>query len=231
MFVEKRVSFIIAVYDCSGYIMDCVNSIVGQNKPSGWLVDFRIGVDGCIKTSAILTRNKIKHYFSPRNVGAYIMRNSLIALGKSDAYAYFDADDVAGPSYISTSIRAMARTGIVLTGKYQADEKLKIIKTSGAEKGGAMTFTHEIWEAVGGFYGYRCAADTDFMKRVEMAGYSIELFNQPLYYRRRHAKSLTKAVKTGMGSPYRKKAWKEMCDKRAQGIIKIKPTVVELEER
>lgn len=227
----KRVSFIIAAYDCPGYIMDCVNSIVAQKPVTGWLVDFRIGVDGCVKTSEVLRRKGIRHYFSPRNVGAYIMRNSLIALQESDAYAYFDADDVACPTYIRTSISAMHKTGIVLTGKYQVDEKLKILKTSGPEKGGAMTFTHQVWESVGGFYGYRCAADTDFMKRVEMAGYEVELFNQPLYYRRRHAKSLTKAVKTGMGSPYRKKAWREMCDKRAQGIIKIMPTVVELEER
>lgn len=227
----KTCSFIIAAYDCPTYIMDCVNSIVAQNKPVGWIVDFRIGVDGCVKTSQVLTRAGVKHYFSPRNVGAYIMRNSLIALLKSDAYAYFDADDVAGPSYIKTSISAMQKTGIVLTGKYQVTPEMKIIKTSGAEKGGAMTFTHQIWESVGGFYGYRCAADTDFMHRVEMAGHKVELFNQPLYYRRRHAKSLTKSPRTGIGSPYRKRAWAEMCDKRKQGIIKIRPTVVELEER
>ena len=68
------------------------------------------------------------------------------------------------------------------------------------------------------------------MYRIGMAGYNIHEINEPLYYRRRHNESLTKKSDTGIGSPYRKKAWAMMTEKREQGIIKIKPTVVELKK-
>jgi len=224
----KTCAVIIAAYAADKYILDCYNSVKNQIPLEGWEIDIRIGVDGCQKTADVLRKNKIPFYWSEKNVGAYIMRNSLAAVGQADCYAIFDADDVMFTNYISSTLSLNADA--CMTAKINCDENLKPIQGARIEKGGAITFTHSVLQAIGGFYGVRCAADTDFMYRLQMAGYNIHEINEPLYYRRRHPNALTKKSDTGIGSAYRKKAWAEMTAKREQGIIKIKPTIVELKK-
>jgi len=224
----KTCAIIIAAYNADKYILDCYNSVKNQIPLEGWEYEIRIGVDGCQKTAEVLRRAKIPFYWSEKNVGAYIMRNSLAAVGQADCYAIFDADDVMFPEYLLKSLSL--NSDAVMTAKINCNENLKPIQRSRIESGGAITFSHKILESLGGFYGVRCAADTDFMYRLGMAGYSIFDINEPLYYRRRHSQSLTKKSDTGIGSPYRKKVWADMTAKREQGIIKIKPTIVELKK-
>jgi glycosyltransferase involved in cell wall biosynthesis len=229
----KKIAIIIAAYDCAEYIIKCINSVKNQYRVPGWQYDLRIGIDGCRKTAEILKENKIKFYWSEKNVGAYIMRNSLISLGKADIYSYFDADDVMLQGYIRYQINIINNVHqAVLLAKFQCDKNLKFIKSSKPiiETGGAIAFTHEIWKALGGYYGHRCAGDTDFMERIKMAGFKIYESLAGMYLRRRHLKSLTKSGITRYGGAYRKKVWAEMCWNREQGIIKIKPTIVKLEE-
>jgi glycosyltransferase involved in cell wall biosynthesis len=224
----KKLAIVVAAYNTEKYIMECVNSILNQDKIDGWEIDLRIGIDSCEKTASVLTKNKIKFYWSEKNVGAYILRNSLLYLDNADMYGYFDSDDCMFKNYCKKTIEANADA--VMSAKINCNENLKPIQGARIEKGGAITFTHSVLQAIGGFYGVRCAADTDFMYRIGMAGYNIHEINEPLYYRRRHSESLTKKSDTGIGSPYRKKAWAMMTEKREQGIIKIKPTVIELKK-
>lgn len=228
----KTCAIIIAAYDCPEFILACVESVKKQINIPGWQYDIRIGVDGCKKTADILRKNKVPFYWSPKNHGAYIIRNSLIYLKPADVYSYFDADDVMLQGYIGKQIIETERgaDGILLP-KMQVDQNMKTIKKEPIiESGGAMAFTHEVLEALGGYYRYRCAGDTDFMERMRMHGFLIvECLQPPYYLRRRHNKSLTKSGLTRYRSEYRLKSWAEMTKKREQGIIKIKPTTVELE--
>lgn len=228
----KTAAIIIAAYNCPDYIMDCVNSVKRQFPIGGWNYDLRIGVDGCQKTADVLLKNKIPFYWSTENHGAYLIRNSLIYLKPADAYCYFDADDVMLPDYLNHSLRYIdVGQNIVMTAKHNTDKNLNVIASARIENGGAMTFTHRALKSVGGFYRWRCAGDTDIMRRFEMAGFKIFNINEPLYYRRRHSESLTKKADTGMGSAYRKQAWSAMCAEREKGIIKIKPTIIKLEKK
>ena len=223
-----KCAVIIAAYAADKYIIECYNSVKNQIPLEGVEYDIRIGVDGCQKTADVLRRAGIPFYYSDKNVGAYIMRNSLMAIAPADYFSIFDADDVMFPEYLLKSLSL--NSDAVMTAKINCNENLKPIQRSRIESGGAITFSHKILESLGGFYGVRCAADTDFMYRIKMAGFEIHEISEPLYYRRRHAGSLTKKQNTGIGSPYRKKVWKDMCQKREQGIIKIKPTVIKLRE-
>lgn len=83
-------------------------------------------------------------------------------------------------------------------------------------------------ESLGGFCSARCASDTDFMRRAEMAGYQICKIDHALYKRRRHEKSLTKSGMTAFGGKYRKEVWKKMTEERERGIVKIVPQRIEL---
>ena len=224
----KTCAVIIAAYNVEKYILECYNSVKNQIPLTGWEYEIRIGCDGCQKTADVLRKNKIPFYYSEKNVGAYITRNSLIALGQADYYSYFDADDVMMRHYLAMSL--IKNHDAIMTAKINCNEKLKPIQGARIEYGGAITFSHNILDNLGGFYGVRCAADSDFMARIKMAGFDIHEIQDPLYYRRRHPQSLTKKSDTGIGSAYRKKAWSDMCAKREQGIIKIKPTVIPLKK-
>ena len=225
---QMKCAIIIAAYNAEKYILDCYNSVKNQIPLESWQYEIRVGVDGCQKTADVLRRAGIPYFWSEKNVGAYIMRNSLAAVGQADMYSIFDADDVMFPAYLYESLKS--GHDVTMTTKINCNENLKPIQGARIEKGGAITFTHRILDALGGFYGVRVAADGDFMARIKMAGYSIHEIKEPLYYRRRHSQSLTKKSDTGIGSPYRKKVWKDMCEKREQGIIKIKPTVIPLKK-
>lgn len=225
----NKLAIIIPTYNCPEYIIDCYNSVKKQIPVPGVEIDLRIGVDGCTKTSQAL--KGIKHYYSYNNVGAYVMRNALMAIAPADFYLYFDADDIAMPVMIKRCIENI-QTGIVMPAKIQCNEKMIPIKNKPLiESGGAMCFTHNVLEAVGGFYPARCASDTDFMHRVRMAGFTIYELNEGLYKRRRHNKSLTRSGLTVYGGAYRKEVWRKMTEDRKAGIVKINPRVTELEER
>jgi glycosyltransferase involved in cell wall biosynthesis len=223
-----KCAIIIAAYNVPEYIMQCVNSVKNQIPTAGWEYDLRIGVDGCKKTADVLRKNKIPFYYSYNNVGAYVMRNSLIYLRPADLYCYFDADDAMFPEFLNTCLCNF--NDVIMPGKFQCNEKMQPIKKIPiVESGGAICFTNIVLNHLGGFYNARCAADTDFMHRCEMAGYKIHKIQQGLYKRRRHNKSLTMSGKTIHGGAYRKEVWKQMTVDRQKGIIKITPRTTALE--
>lgn len=226
----KTFALIIPAY-IPEYIIDCVNSIVAQEQYPGWKYDIRIGVDGCQETSEILMRHKIRHWYSQSNVGAYIMRNSLMFLKPADAYGCFDADDVMNPDYFKKTIMAIeSGSKVIMLAKTEVDEHLNSFnRPPHVQYGGAISFTHEILQTIGGFRSFRCAGDSDLMCRINMAGYEIQKINDSSYYlRRNHRKSLTRGGPTKYGGQYRDKVWAEMCADRQKGIIKINPSTVKL---
>jgi len=229
----KNLNIIIAAHNAQDFILDCYDSIKNQKIPDNWKINILIGVDGCKQTARVLKKSGIPFYFSKENHGAYIIRNSLIYTDLSaDAYSYFDADDVMNPGYIFETIKKLnSGADAVMCAKIQCNQFLKPLSGEAIiETGGAMTFTREVLEALGGYYRWRCAGDTDFMERAKIAGFEIIEIYKGLYMRRRHSGSLTKGGITKYGSKYRKQAWQAMTEKREQGIIQITPTVVKFEK-
>lgn len=226
----KTCAICIAAYDCVEFLPDLLQSINSQISVNGWNYDFRIGVDGCMKTYGYLRSSGIPFYFSENNVGHLIMRNSLMYVKPANAYAYFDADDFMYPDYLSENILALEKHKFVMAKKINVNEKLQNARNNKPviENGGAMTFAHEVIEKIGGFPPYRCGGDTDFMRRAEMAGFYIHTIDEALYLRRAHNKCLTRAPETKIASDYRKKAWEEMTKQREKGIFFIEPVKTEL---
>ena len=226
----KKIAIIISAYNATEYILECVTSVQNQLYAHGWEYDIRIGVDGCPDTARVLQENKIPYYYSQINVGSFTIKNSLIYKNSADVYTYFDADDVMFENYLLQCIEQIeSGHEAIIPAKYNTDKSLKIIDDSRIEDGGSMAFTHKLLDAVGGYYQFRCACDTDFMRRLVMAGFSIRRIEDPLYYRRCHSGSLTKSGLTVYGGDYRKQSWKTMCGYRKSGIIKIRPEVVDME--
>lgn len=226
----KTCAIIIPAYNCHEYILDCVKSVMNQKKIENIQYDMRVGVDGCQKTSDILRKNNIPFYFSNQNVGAYVMRNSLMYLRPADYYIYFDADDIMNHDFIFQCIQKIDNgCEIVMPAKIECDKNMNRKNNRAiVQDGGAMCFTNKVLESLGGFCSARCASDTDFMRRAEMAGYQICKIDHALYKRRRHEKSLTKSGMTAFGGKYRKEVWKKMTEERERGMVKIVPQRIEL---
>jgi glycosyltransferase involved in cell wall biosynthesis len=232
----KTCAVVICAYDCAEFIQDLLSSLHKQLQTPGWIYNIRIGVDHCEKTAAVLKKFKQSYYMAEKNVGHGILRNALIYQAPADMFSYFDADDVMYPRYLKTQIEFLDRSqgarNIVMPAKINTD--IHLHPKNGrpvVENGGAMTFTRRVIETIGGFQLYRCAIDTDFLRRVEMAGFRIHELKEALYYRRSHPKALTRTVGTGMKSAYRKRVWAEMTMMRKNGIIKIKPILVKLKKQ
>lgn len=227
----KTACIFIAAYNCPAYIMDCVQSIRNQRPVPGWRLDMRIGVDGCTRTADVLRKNHVPFYWSDKNHGAYIIRNSLIHLRPADAYIYFDADDAMLPNHCHKNLSLMESCHAVMTGKIQTDSALVALhKNPRIERGGAITFDAFALAAVGGFYRWRVAGDTDFMERLEMAGIRIYKCNVATYLRRRHPGAVTRSKIYGIRTDYRNHAWAEMTAQRNKGVVKIRPTIIKLIE-
>ena len=223
----KIAHILIPAYKSDAFITDCLRSVNHQRVPEGWTTRVFVAVDACIDTARELHRNKTPYYWTTRNVGPYVIRNTLIGLHPADVYMYFDSDDVMCPGYVTESLRAIeAGANIAMVQKINCNGQLVRGKAC-HEHGGAMTFTRDVWIALGGFYASRCAADSDFLDRAVMAGYKITRVNKPLYMRRRHAEALTTNRTTGMGSNYRKKMWAEMTANRNAGNIHVPPVTCE----
>jgi len=224
----KTCAIIIPTYKSEKYIKQCILSIQNQAIPEGWEIDIRIGVDGCEQTAREI---KIPYYFSAENVGAYVMRNSLISLSPADCYMLFDSDDVMLSNYISETLKKIdIGHDVIMTAKINCDEYLRPLQSSKVEYGGAITFTQKVIDKIGGFYSARCAADSDYLDRIKLYGFNIYEIRIPLYLRRKHSESLTRKPDTGMGSEYRRKVWLEMTEKRKSGNIFITPEIMPLEK-
>lgn len=223
----------IAAHEEQDHIVECYTSIMNQEYPSDWKINLMIGVDNCEKTAKVLDRAGIPYYWSPENKGAYIIRNTLLHKFHADIYGYFDADDAMIQGYIKKTIKAIQKgSDAVMTAKYQCNSVLaKRSSKAVIDDGGAISMAKRVLSKLGGYHHWRCAGDSDFMRRLEKAGFKITYINEGLYYRRIHKKSLTNSETTKIGGDYRKKAWKDMCDKREQGVIYVQPEMIKLEYR
>lgn len=224
---KKIFAVIVAAYKAHKYITPCVNSILDQKMPAGWELDLRVGVDGCEKTGKYI---RIPFYKSKVNVGAYVIRNSLILLKPADVYCYFDADDIMEPDFIPVIIKNLENFEVVVPGKWNCNQFLHPKNSKAVvESGGSVAFKHNILDIVGGFADVRVSADSDFMKRLQMARIEIKKIYHPLYLRRQHKNSLTMCQETGWDSPGRKIVWSKLKQNRMSGQIKILPRTVTLE--
>ena len=178
------------------FIGECVAAIREQRMPDGWTLDLRFGVDACPATSAALTTLGVPHWRSDAQVGAYVMRNSLVALRPAHAYAIFDCDDVMKPRYLEWACHAYPN---------------KIIGASREEHGhrrpwvhGVATFGCDAWKKLGGYRAWVCLADSDIIRRAQALGITRHRSEPALYFRRMHAASLIHSKETGLGSPLRR---------------------------
>ena len=194
------VTVIIPAFKATQYIDHCINSINSNIE-----YEILIGVDACIETFKAAKEyecDNIHVFYFTKNVGPYIIKNTLVDLAKYDKILFFDSDDVMAENTID-------KVNDILS---QCDyANLKYINFSGTNintnghvmNDAVICIKKVLFNSLNGFYNWRCGADTEFTKRLESNNIKTKSFESVCYYRRLCPTSLTHAKETGHGSPIR----------------------------
>ena len=94
------ISVIIPAYKATKFIDECLDSIKG--------VEILVGVDSCQETlDHLIPRKNIRLFFFTKNVGPYVIKNSLVDEATHDNILFFDADDVLASDVIPEIEKAL----------------------------------------------------------------------------------------------------------------------------
>jgi hypothetical protein len=206
------VSIIISAYKNDKYIIEALNSVVDSAKDLEF--EILLGVDNCDVTMNGLIKNfsslpkQLKIFYFPK-VGTYIIRNTLATKTKYDKIIFFDSDDLMSDTVISDTIESLSTHQVArfkyLTFKNSFDKtKINEYTKSNSAHFGCFGINKEIFLNQNGFEPWICAADGEFMWRLESKNIPIKVNKNFGFYYRRHGENLTAGPTTGMNSPLRK---------------------------
>jgi glycosyltransferase involved in cell wall biosynthesis len=215
---------IVAARNAAGWLSQCVQSIVAQHLPAGWELGVAIGIDACTPTLALATQfdmPSVAVRFFHEHVGPYVIFNSLAWAARPDVLVRFDSDDIMLQGYLFEQIQLLdpsLRPTIVQTRSIYVDAQLR--PCSAALADGTVTFpdgrrpqpadgqflmTSAVFERLGGFRGWPCHADSEFLQRAKWSGIPKVVVPKYLYVRRVHPGSLTASKRTGYYSRIRRR--------------------------
>ena len=209
---KYSISIIVPAYDAADFIEPCVSSIL--NQETGCNIEILIGIDNCQATLSKLKSisdlpDTVKIYYSKKSAGPYVIRNSLLSKAKYDNILFFDADDIMMPNLVSTVLSYYSNSRPVrfkylnFTDRWNYKTKNTPFKRVAD---GVFFINKEVMERIGGFQGWLCGADSEFIKRCDINGITSIKLKECLFYRRLHRKSLTQKPSTNHRSRIRNKA-------------------------
>jgi glycosyltransferase involved in cell wall biosynthesis len=212
MYTVNNISIIISAYNAQDYIEECLDSIVKQT----WYNDnnkyeILLGIDNCDKTLNII--NKIKHKYKnlkvwwfQKNVGPYVVFNTLIQNSNYDVISVFGADDIMSNNFLEDNLKMMNDKTYVKAMGVNFTKNIDEIKhiKKGTNYCGIILFNKSDFLGVNGYANWMCGADTDINRRFSLIGLKTINCKVVTYYRRIHNNSLTNNKTYGKGSSYRK---------------------------
>jgi glycosyltransferase involved in cell wall biosynthesis len=235
----KTVSVIIAAFRASAFINDAINSVLCQQLPAGYQLQFILGIDGCDATRQAVSSiedQRIQVFNMDRNYGTYITFNTMVRFATGELIVRFDADDLMLEGYLRKQIEVFEhQSDVFLTwtkNRYIDLEGRDIPEIPDKEtcnleywelrspSNGQLMMRKELWSVLGGFKPWPCNSDTDFLIRMRFLGYKEHGILEVLYLRRIHSHSLTQAETTGYKSELRKGIKEIMNRERRERVSK-----------
>ena len=192
------ISIIIPAYKATKYIDECVSSIKGNVEH-----EILIGVDGCEETY-----NHIKHldnvFFFPKNMGPFVIKNTLADVSKYEKLLFFDSDDIMDVGALDRLAKVVNSVDYVKLNYINFNNNRSRIDLFGHKMNDAIiAIDKKIFNSLNGFYPWRCGADTEFTNRLVFNKMKSITPPDAFYYRRLHGENLTIKKETGHGSSIR----------------------------
>jgi len=187
------ITIIIPAYKATKYIDECIKSvnIVGA--------EILIGVDGCEETY-----NHIKHldnvFYFPKNVGPYVIKNTLVDIATNNDIIFFDSDDVMISESIEHIRNALQKADYVKLNYINFHDR---IQPGQVMNDAVIAINKDVFNSLNGFYPWICGADTEFEYRLRYNKLKEGKVGELCYHRRLHGENLTMRAETGHGSPIR----------------------------
>lgn len=210
LYLPKEVSIIIPSYNEPKFLYECLESVI--KSVNNLSCEILVGIDGCKKTLEFVKKNvfdaRIRFFYFEKNVGPYIIKNTLFEISKSENILFFDSDDLMGEDMIKKIIQSNRHNTIVkpMYEEFSNDKNLNWTQgVSGKYGEGVFLTKREIFKRMNGFEGWKCAADSEFMNRIYKNGIPISVTDKPVFKRRLHSNSLTQNPQTNYSSELRAK--------------------------
>ena len=232
-YLEKQnlfgVSICLSAYKTAEYIEECLDSIYSQT----WFVNNKnyeilLGIDNCEETlkkvNAIKNKyNNLRIFMMDSNVGTYIVANTIMSIAKYDILVRFDTDDIMRPNMIEEIINNFNGYDLI-TYNFQNFGN----QNNSGWACGSHALSKKIFNKYGGYQAWRCAADYDFLTRMQGIVKTKHL--NLTYLRRVHENSLEFSEETNMKSKIREEYHKYIKNEtKKHRIIKcIKSTYKEI---
>lgn len=199
------VSIIVPAYRAQNFIGRCISSI--ERQAVTFEYEILIGVDGCESTLSYLKNNayakNVRIFYFKENKGPYVVKNSLTTECKYDYILFFDADDELNKDMLEQFHKLIQKVPLVkLT--YVNFYMDKRDKHSGIKNDALFGVNKKKFLEVNGFYGWKCSADTEFVKRAQQFGWPHLTMSGISYHRFLHGNNLTMVPATNFSSDTRK---------------------------
>lgn len=210
--IEKKepISIIITAYQTQDYIEECLDSIENQtyfiNNDN---FEILIGVDNCQDTLNKLTQichkyRNLRIFMMHSNKGTYVTSNTLLNLVKFENIIRFDSDDIMKIEMINEIMLYSNNFDIIQFQFSEFNNDINIYNDSFKYvAAGAIFFKKSTMKLAGGYRNWKCAADSEFIKRISNR-VKIYQLKKRLFYRRNHSNNLTNKIETGAKSDLRK---------------------------
>lgn len=218
------ISILIPAYKAEDFIEECLDSLNRQDKG----IDFEviIGIDGCETTENKIL--EIKHKYESlnlkiikliKNSGVYITINTLLGLVEGEYILRFDSDDHLDDNAIY-NISKYLEYDIIRFKCYDYSNNNSFKRVVAGPHDGIFCAKKRVYDDLGGYKPWLCAADTDFRYRLKNR-YSEIIIPEIIYHRRIHPNSLTTSPETSYHSELRNKYRRDI----GNGNIKITPEI------
>ena len=199
---KKEISILIPTINNLEYIQITLDSIIKSCE--GFDYEILIGIDSCQETLQFFRSNKqndnVKTFFSEKNVGAYVIRNSLVLKSTKKNILFFDSDDIMGEKMIETVLSELKDDNFIRSKHLRFyDDGTKSVNISHCQ----ICLRKEVFLNLNGFEPWPITADTDLIKRLEYNKFKPIESTEVLFNKRMHKNSLTQQKNTGFGSPLR----------------------------
>ena len=206
---NEKLSIIIPTFGNPVYLDECLKSVVTsiKNLPCEILV----GVDNCQETFDFIINNsfdnRIRFFKFEKNVGPYIIKNSLSKISKSDYILFFDSDDIMTEQLIQDIMNKKITHALIkpmyLDFNGYVKNINKVINITNTYGEGVFGVDKKLFLNMNGFEGWKCAADSDLMSRLYKNKVKLTHTKKIGFYRRIHSNSLTQHPDTNMSSKIR----------------------------
>lgn len=224
---NNNISVIIPTYNNVDYIDECLGSILSTIH--GIRYEILVGIDSCEKTLNHILKNRekypktIKFFYFEKNVGTYVVKNTLSKKATYSNILFFDSDDIVGSNLILDGLEKINIKGFdLVTCRFQnfsGDFNYELITNGGSpidvhNSVGCFMIKKDVFFEMNGYEPWICAADSEFFERVHENNKKILIVPEVRFYRRIHSEGLTSRKDTTHGSDIRKTYVKIIENKR-----------------